>query len=145
MAFILGNGITAVFTTASTSTPASTVYTFKVTGFSYKGGDRAQIDVTTADDTRRKMLPGLASVEEVTLQIKYDNTATSAPLGGSDSLNLLVQHCAVGTLVISAAPSDDCGTPAALYSFNADVMSFNFSTELDGIVEGDISFMVKTA
>tara|TARA_R110000787_G_scaffold107950_3_gene216170 strand:- start:853 stop:1278 length:426 start_codon:yes stop_codon:yes gene_type:complete len=139
MAFILGNGITAVFTTSSTSTPASTDFTFKVTGFSYKGGDRAQIDVTTADDARRKMLPGLASVEEVTLQIKYDSTAT----GGSGSLKSLVENCGLGGLVITAAPSDNCGTNATLYSFDADVMSFNFSTELDGIVEGDISFMVK--
>jgi hypothetical protein len=143
MAFILGNKMTAVFTTAATATNASFVYTFLVTGFSFKGGDRAQIDVTTAADTRRKMLPGLAAVEEFTLQIKYDDTATGSLVGGSSSLGTLLQDCPAGVLLIKAAPSDDCGTIATLYSVNADVMSFNFSTELDGIVEGDISFMVR--
>lgn len=143
MAFILGNKMTAVFTTAATATNPSFVYTFLVTGFSFKGGDRAQIDVTTADDTRRKMLPGLAAVEEFTLQIKYDDTATGSLVGGSSSLGTLLQDCPAGALVIKAAPSDDCGTVAELYNVNADVMSFNFSTELDGIVEGDISFMVR--
>jgi hypothetical protein len=139
MAFILGNGITAVFTTTANDTPASQAFTFKVTGFSHKGGDRAQIDATTSTDTRRKMLPGLVSVEEFTLQIKYDDAAA----GGSASLDDLVQNCGAGALVVTAAPSDDCGTNATLYSVTADVMAFNFSTELDGIVEGDITFMVR--
>ena len=89
------------------------------------------------------MLPGLAAVEEFTLQIKYDDTATGSLVGGSSSLGTLLQDCPAGALVIKAAPSDDCGTVAELYNVNADVMSFNFSTELDGIVEGDISFMVR--
>tara|TARA_R110000803_G_scaffold5598_1_gene18425 strand:+ start:966 stop:1406 length:441 start_codon:yes stop_codon:yes gene_type:complete len=142
MAFILGNGITAVFTTSATDVPISTVYTFQVTGFSHSGGARAQIDTTTSTDSRRTMLPGLASVEEITLQIKYDSTATVAPLGGSDTLNQLVQNCGPGTLLITAAPSDACGTNATLLSLVADPMSFNFTVELDGIVEGDITFMV---
>ena len=40
MAFILGNKMTAVFTTAATATNASFVYTFLVTGFSFKSAGR---------------------------------------------------------------------------------------------------------
>ena len=63
MALRLGNKISGTFTGGGSQ------ITFAITGFSWSGGDRPEIDITTGADNRRKVLVGLASPEEYTLSI----------------------------------------------------------------------------
>tara|TARA_R110000822_G_scaffold199710_1_gene337385 strand:+ start:265 stop:657 length:393 start_codon:yes stop_codon:yes gene_type:complete len=126
MTYVLGNGITAVFTPST-----GTALTFAVTGFSWAGGDRPEIDVTTGGSARRQVLVGLASPEEYTLSVKYNDEALSAQM-------IL---CASGTLTVNMAPANACAVPAAFIDGLAvDLVSFNHSVELDGILEGDVTF-----
>ena len=126
MTYVLGNGITAVFTPST-----GTALTFAVTGFSWAGGDRPEIDVTTGGSARRQVLVGLASPEEYTLSVKYNGELLS------DQMIL----CASGTLTVSMAPANDCAVTAAFIDGLAvDLVSFNHSVELDGILEGDVTF-----
>tara|TARA_R110000822_G_scaffold82422_4_gene194980 strand:- start:261 stop:656 length:396 start_codon:yes stop_codon:yes gene_type:complete len=127
MAYALGNGITATFTPST-----GTAMTFAITGFSWAGGDRPEIDVTTGNSVRRQVLAGLASPEEYTLSVKYDGEDLSAEM----------IKCASGTLQVSMAFSTSCDTPEALFGepVAVDFVSFNHSVELDGILEGDVTF-----
>jgi len=127
MTYVLGNGITAVFTPST-----GAALTFAVTGFSWAGGDRPEVDITTGNSTRRQVLVGLASPEEYTLSVKYNGEGLSAQM-------IL---CASGTLTVSMSLADDCAAvPAAFINELAvDLVSFNHSVELDGILEGEVTF-----
>ena len=127
MTYVLGNGITAVFTPST-----GTALTFAVTGFSWAGGDRPEIDVTTGGSARRQVLVGLASPEEYTLSVKYDGEALSAQM-------IL---CASGLLTVSMSLADACATAPTAFidGLAVDLVSFNHSVELDGILEGDVTF-----
>lgn len=146
MAFLLGNKLTGVFVSGATA-PVTT--TFAITGFSHSGGDRPEIDITTGASNRRQVLPGLASPEEMTLSVKYSIGDDGA--AGDDGVDLraaLVQ-CANGTLKITLNASDDCSTARTYLDTGSDLtadvdaVSWNFSTELDGIMEGEVTFRVR--
>lgn len=146
MAFLLGNKLTGVFVSGASS-PVTT--TFAITGFSHSGGDRPEIDITTGASTRRQVLAGLASPEEMTLSVKYSiGDSGGAGDDGVDLRAALVQ-CANGTLKITLNASDDCSTARTYLdtgsdlTANVDATSWNFSTELDGIMEGEVSFRVR--
>jgi hypothetical protein len=125
MAFRLGNKLTGAFTGTSAE------ITFSITGFSWSGGDRPEIDITTGADPRRKVLAGLASPEEYTLSIKYNGEDLTAEMA----------DCSAGTLTVSLAPDNDCATPTAVLSaVPVDIVSWNHSVELDGILEGEVTF-----
>jgi hypothetical protein len=133
MAYVLGNGITATFSPVTGSDVI-----FSVTGFSWNGGDRPEVDITTGASTRRKVLPGLASPEDYTLSVKYD-TGVSALSSNPYSPEMI--KCGAGTLLVNMAPATACGTPAAFVNgITVDMVSFNFSVELDGILEGEVTF-----
>jgi|11_taG_2_1085331.scaffolds.fasta_scaffold11607_4 hypothetical protein len=152
MAFLLGNKLQGVFVSGADSTVTTT---FAITGFSHSGGDRPEIDITTGASTRRQVLPGLASPEEMTLSIKYDIQAagddaeTNPAVDVGVDLRAALEECASGTLLIKLNPSTDCDT-ARIYlnngsdvTANVDAVSWNFSTELDGIMEGEVTFRVR--
>jgi len=126
MALRLGNKISGTFTGGGSQ------ITFAITGFSWSGGDRPEIDITTGADNRRKVLVGLASPEEYTLSIKYDGEDLTAEMIECDS----------GTLTVNlASPGASCGTPTALIDGEiVDIVSWNHSVELDGILEGEVTF-----
>jgi hypothetical protein len=146
MAFLLGNKLQGVFTSASA---VST--TFAITGFSHSGGDRPEIDITTGASTRRQVLPGLASPEEMTLSVKYEVVAEGSFDAGVN-LRAALLECASGTLTITLNSSAACSA-ARIYlqqgdegeeiTANVDAVSWNFSTELDGIMEGEVTFRVR--
>lgn len=128
MTYVLGNGVTATFTPSTGS-----AITFAVTGFSWAGGDRPEIDITTGTSDRRKVLVGLASPEEYTLSVKYDGEALSAEM----------IKCASGLLTVGLNTADACATdppPAFIDGLAVDLVSFNHSVELDGILEGEVVF-----
>jgi hypothetical protein len=151
MSFLLGNKLVGIFVSGAT-VPVTT--TFAITGFSHSGGDRPEIDITTAASSRRQVLAGLASPEEMTLSIKYqvgfdDAEPPVATDQGVDLRAALVQ-CANGNLTIKMNKSDDCGTARTYletsgqtYTALVDAVSWNFSTELDGIMEGEVTFRVR--
>ncbi|MCP4786582.1 MAG: hypothetical protein GY878_23840 [Fuerstiella sp.] len=127
MTFRLGNKLTGAFTPDGGSEK-----TFAITGFSWSGGDRPEIDITTGADNRRKVLPGLASPEEYTLSIKFED---------DDDLSTEMVNCAVGALTVSLAPDNSCATATAVLSaVSVDIVSWNHSVELDGILEGEVTF-----
>ena len=151
MSFLLGNKLVGIFVSGAT-VPVTT--TFAITGFSHSGGDRPEIDITTAASSRRQVLAGLASPEEMTLSVKYqvgfdDAEPPVATDQGVDLRAALVQ-CANGSLTIKMNKSDDCGTARTYletggqtYTALVDAVSWNFSTELDGIMEGEVTFRVR--
>lgn len=152
MSFLLGNKLVGIYVfTNAAATPVEKTVTFAITGFSHSGGDRPEIDITTAASSRRQVLAGLASPEEMTLSVKYqvDDASTPTTDDGVDLREALV-ICANGKLTIKMNKSDDCGTArtyleADLETYTAlvDAVSWNFSTELDGIMEGEVTFRVR--
>ena len=146
MTYVLGNGITATFTPSTGS-----AIDFAVTGFSRSGGDRPEIDITTGASTRRQVLPGLASPEEMTLSVKYEIVTGEGAFDVGLNLRAALEECAYGTLKIVLNSSDACGTERTYlansedppYTANVDATSWNFSTELDGIMEGEVTFRVR--
>ena len=152
MSFLLGNKLVGiyVFTNAAAS-PVEKTVAFAITGFSHSGGDRPEIDITTAASSRRQVLAGLASPEEMTLSVKYqvDDVSTTTTDDGVDLREALV-ICASGELTINMNESDACSTDrtylktdSQTYTALVDAVSWNFSTELDGIMEGEVTFRVR--
>ena len=152
MSFLLGNKLVGIYVfTNEADTPVEKTVTFAITGFSHSGGDRPEIDITTAASSRRQVLAGLASPEEMTLSVKYQVDDVSSPTtdDGVDLREALV-ICASGALTIKMNNSDACGTARTYletdgqtYTSLVDAVSWNFSTELDGIMEGEVTFRVR--
>ena len=146
MPFLLGNRLqgTYVFTNEA-ATPASVTVVFAITGFSHSGGDRPEIDVTTGADKRRKVLPGLASPEEMTLSVKYEIEDAETPsVDNVVQLREALEICDHGVLTMKMYSSEACGTDRTyLAAMDVDAVSWNFSTELDGIMEGEVTFRVR--
>ena len=150
MSFLLGNKLVGIYVFTNAAAVEKTV-TFAITGFSHSGGDRPEIDITTAASSRRQVLAGLASPEEMTLSVKYQVDDVSDPTtdDGVDLREALV-ICASGSLTIKMNNSDACGTARTYletseqtYTALVDAVSWNFSTELDGIMEGEVTFRVR--
>ena len=146
MAFLLGNRLqgTYVFTNEA-ATPVSVTVAFAITGFSHSGSDRPEIDITTGSDKRRKVLPGLASPEEMTLSVKYevDDEATPA-VDNVVQLREALEICDHGSLTVKMNASGACSTERTyLTAMDVDATTWNFSTELDGIMEGEVTFRVR--
>ena len=147
MPFLLGNRLqgTYVFTNEA-DTPAEITVVFAITGFSHSGGDRPEIDITTGADKRRRVLPGLASPEEMTLSVKYEfNDDTEGTVYDNGvQLREALEICDHGSLTMKMNSSEECGTARTyLAAMDVDAVSWNFSTELDGIMEGEVTFRVR--
>ena len=156
MSFLLGNKLVGIYVfTNEADTPVEKTVTFAITGFSHSGGDRPEIDITTAASSRRQVLAGLASPEEMTLSVKYEvgDDGQDPPANfydqGVDLREALV-ICASGALTIKMNESDACSTERTYlktveqtYTALVDAVSWNFSTELDGIMEGEVTFRVR--
>ena len=104
----------------------------EVTSFSMEGGDRAEVDVTSSSSTVREVIPGFASPRRLTFGINYQ--------GDHATLRAELDDCATGALVVSLGA--DCGAPASHIGLDAWLMSFSLNAELDGIVTGDLSFLI---
>ena len=141
MAYALGNGISATWTPTPIGDPPPdppVVLAFAVTGFSWDGGDRPEVDITTGASTRRKVLPGLASQETFTLSVKYD-TGDEALLSNPYSPEMI--KCGSGTLVVNMPTTDNCTVLVEVMAASqVDLISFDFSVELDGVLEGEVQF-----
>ena len=155
MSFLLGNKLVGIYVfTNAAATPVAKTVTFAITGFSHSGGDRPEIDITTAASSRRQVLAGLASPEEMTLSVKYQvgDDGADPPVATDQGVDLreALVICANGTLTIKMNESDACSTDrtylktdSQTYTALVDAVSWNFSTELDGIMEGEVTFRVR--
>lgn len=144
--FLLGNRLQGTFVfTDEAATPAQITVAFAITGFSHSGGDRPEIDVTTGADKRRTCLPGLASPEEMTLSVKYEVDDGASPnVDSVVQLREALLICDHGVLTMKMNASGACSTARTyLAAMDVDATSWNFSTELDGIMEGEVSFRVR--
>ena len=108
--------------------------------------------MTTGVSTRRQVLAGLASPEEMTLSVKYGVSDTSPTYDHGVDLRAALLECASGVLTITLNSTEACGTariyleqgPAdSEFTATVDAVSWNFSTELDGIMEGEVTFRVR--
>lgn len=104
-----------------------------ITSFSYEGGDRAQIDVTTSASTRRESLAGFASERRISLGLLLD-TADIA------QLDALIAACAPAALAVTEKPCG--GADTAFLGLNVYTMSYSVSGQLDGVLEVNVDFMV---
>jgi hypothetical protein len=145
--FLLGNRLQGTFVFQDEqSTPVTISVVFAITGFSHSGGDRPEIDITTGADRRRKVLAGLASPEEMTLSVKYEVDDGSTPTVDSVvQLREALEICDHGTLTMKMNASATCSTDRTYLAgaIDVDAVSWNFSTELDGIMEGEVTFRVR--
>ena len=132
------NGATCTFTTAD-----SVVLKFNIRDFSESGNDRAAIDVTTADSTRRQVLYGYAEPSEFTFECVYDQDADQ--VGGSSTalprttLEALLDD-QPGVLAITFEDDGTAGADTFGGNRNAVVKGFTFQGELDGVISYSITF-----
>ena len=131
MAAIPFNGVTVTFTP-----DGGNAITLLVRNHSEAGNTRPDIDVTTAGDTRRKVLPGLADPQKHTFEVVVDSTAERAAIAA------LLDDCAAGALVVAVTQCGDSqGTN--VISENAWCTGFQYSAEIDGVLTYSIEFTVE--
>ena len=133
MAFTRFNGATASITTAAAADIATDV---GITSFSFDGGSRAEVDITTSASTRRSVVAGFTSPRRMSMGLLLAE-ATIA------ELDSMLAECAPGTVAVSFGV--DCAAPAQLLSLTAYLMSFNVSGSVDGVLEVACEFMVGEA
>ena len=104
----------------------------EITSFQMDGGDRAEIDVTHSGSVVRETIPGFNSARRMTFGINY--------LGNASEFDALLIACTPAALVVQLGA--DCGTPANHFSFNAWLVSVSLNADLDGIVTGDLTFLL---
>lgn len=104
-----------------------------ITSFSYEGGDRAQVDVTTSASSRRESLAGFASERRLSLGLLLD-TADIA------QLDALMAACAPAALAVTETPCG--GTATGFLTLNVFVMGYSVQGQLDGVLELNVEFMV---
>ena len=133
MAYTRFNGATATITNAASSEIASDV---GITSFSFDGGSRAEVDITTSVSTRRSVVAGFSSPRRMSMGLLLAE-ATIA------ELDTMLAECAPGTVAVSFGV--DCAAPAQLLSLSAYLMSFNVTGSVDGVLEVSCEFMVGEA
>ncbi len=124
------NGASVTITTAASAEIASGV---GITSFSYEGGDRAEIDITTSSAASREVIAGFRSPRRLSLGLLLDAPTLA-------NLEAMQDECGAGTVAVSAGV--DCGTPAQLLSLTAFLMNYSISAQMDGVFEVNVDFMV---
>ena len=104
----------------------------EITSFSMEGGDRAEIDVTNSSSTVREVIPGFASPRRLTFGINYTGNQADPPSRARRLHHGSSRH----------HPGSRLQRPDRSYPGLAWLMSFSLNAELDGIVTGDLVFLV---
>ena len=130
MAYTRFNGASATITNAAAAEIASAV---GITSFSFDGGSRAEVDITTSVSTRRSVVAGFSSPRRLSIGLLLAE-ATIA------ELDAMLAECAPGTVAVSFGA--DCAAAAQLLSLPAYLMSFNVTGSIDGVLEVSCEFMV---
>ena len=133
MAFTRFNGATASITSAAAVNIASAV---GITSFSFDGGQRAEVDITTSNSTRRSVVAGFTSPRRVTLGLLLDQATII-------ELDAMLAECNAGIVAVSFGV--DCAAPTQLLSLTAYLMGYSISGELDGVLDMSLEFMVAEA
>jgi hypothetical protein len=129
MAKVIGNGLTATFTLAGPVTVA-----IAVTSISIDGGERPQIDITAAADTKRSAVPGLRAVATGSVTgILQDSQI--------DDLEGQLAGCTAVTLVI-ATDQADCTTSETLLNSTVHITGFTVDASIDEAANVTVNFML---
>ena len=135
------NGTTLTFDSPTAAMPA---YAITIRSWSSSGGDRPEIDITTAGDNFRKTIPGLETVMSYTFECVYQS-----PPGVSDStwmsaLEVWQDECAKGVLTLTF-PTSCTETNGTAFSGNAWCTNVNFEGSLDSAISMSITFMMEAS
>ena len=105
-----------------------------ITSMSFAGGTRPEVDVTSSADATRVAAAGLRSPRTMEVELHL----ALADLGGlADSL----KGCSQVAATVKVKP--DCATePAAYFSNNGFLMSFDIQGNLDGTYQLSMSIMI---
>ena len=118
----------------STFTLGTLIENAGMQSFSYGGGDRSEIDITSSTDTRRVSIGGFASPRRLDVSLIYDGELTPAELDSA------LAGCSTQTATIKV--SANCAAPDAFLALPVFVMSYNITADLDGVLMIDVSMMV---
>ncbi len=124
------NGASVTITNAASAEIASGV---GITSFSFEGGDRAEIDITTSSAATREVVAGFRNPRRLSLGLLLDSPTLS-------DLTAMQAECAPGTVAVSAGV--DCGNAAQLMSLSVFLMSFSITAQMDGVFEVSCDFLV---
>lgn len=131
MAAIPFNGVSVTFTPNGGS-----AITLLVRNHSEAGNTRPDIDVTTAGDTRRKVLPGLADAQKHTFEVVVDSATERA------AIVALLDDCAPGALSVAVTQCGDGGASTVIAE-NAWCTGVQYSGEIDGVWSYSVEFTVQ--
>ena len=132
-------------------TTASGTISFYVVGFSLNVEDRPAIDITSADHTVTRMVPGRRGNTTITINARFEDAQKAI-------LDTDLLQCAAGTLAISAASTSDCGTVDILGTTETSgdppvttitgigvyLMGYTVESTMDTSVDMTINFMLQT-
>ena len=124
------NGATVTLTNADASAIATDV---GITSFSYEGGDRAEIDITTSSATSREIIAGFRNPRRLSLGLLLD-TPSIANLDG------MMEDCDSGSVTVKAGT--DCAASSDILSLDVFLMSYSVSAQLDGVMEVQLELLV---
>ena len=124
------NGVSVTYTPSGSQSGV----TLAVRSHSESGSDRPDVDVTTATDSRRVVLPGLASPAKHSFEVIVE-AADRATLSG------WLAECAIGALVVNHTGCGD-GQPSLLIDETAWLTSCTWSGDLDAAYTATLEFTV---
>lgn len=125
MAKVIGNGLTAVF---------NGTITIAVTSISIDGGERPQIDITAAADTKRAAVPGLRAVATGSVT----GILQDAQIAAFESQ---LTGCTAVTLVIETDQAD-CSTSETLLNSTVHITGFTVDASIDEAANVTVNFML---
>lgn len=131
MASIPFNGVTVTFQPAG----AQGATTLKVRNHSESGNDRPDIDVTTAGDLRRVVVPGLAGAQKHTFEVLVQTAAERGTVMG------WLAECTAGTLTVQTTVCGDA-QPSTILTDDAWCTGVTYTGDLDGVWTYSIEFTV---
>jgi hypothetical protein len=106
--------------------------TFGITSFSEDAGSRAEIDVTTSQDTERKSIVGLKSVPTLNFGFIYDDERTT--------LDNALAGCTAASMHLTVTKDCDqvnlIGPDVDYY-----LMGYNIAGDIDGAIVGTIDLL----
>tara|TARA_R100001463_G_scaffold29034_3_gene66266 strand:+ start:3353 stop:3793 length:441 start_codon:yes stop_codon:yes gene_type:complete len=133
------NGTTLTFDTGDATVPA---YPITITSWATSGGDRPEIDITTAGDTYRKILPGLETPNQYTFECVYQSPPGVTDAAWKAALDVWNDDCTKGVLTLTF-PTSCSTTDNETFSGNAWCTNIDFEGSIDGAITMSITFLME--
>jgi len=117
--------------------PAALTVVKGVSGFTFSGGERGEIDVTGIDDEDQVTIGGRRAKRKASFKLFYD------PAEASHAAMLASYDAATATAVACKNTLADAG--AATLTYSAYVSNFSIGLEVDGAISADVEITLTTA